>query len=80
MSTAANFGILFRYFGFRYLNWTLASIVGLTATVTLIQAIELARRVSTKAQEGEGFSVITMSMLNIPAVICLLYTSDAADE
>ena len=69
MSTAANFGILFRYFGFRYLNWTLASIVGLTATVTLIQAIELARRVSTKAQEGEGFSVITMSMLNIPAVI-----------
>ena len=42
MNGAANFGILFRYFGFRYLNWVLASIIGLTATVTLIQAIELA--------------------------------------
>ncbi len=24
MNGAANFGILFRYFGFRYLNWVLA--------------------------------------------------------
>ena len=69
MSGVANFGILFRYFGFRYLNWVLASIIGLTATVTLIQAIELARRVSTKIQDGDSFNVITMSMLNIPAVI-----------
>ena len=69
MNGAANFGILFRYFGFRYLNWVLASIIGLTATVTLIQAIELARRVSTKLQDGDSFNVVTMSMLNIPAVI-----------
>ena len=69
MNGAANFGILFRYFSFRYLNWVLASIIGLTATVTLIQAIELARRVSTKLQDGESFNIVTMSMLNIPAVI-----------
>ena len=71
MSGVANFGILFRYFGFRYLNWVLASIIGLTATVTLIQSIELARRVSTKIQDGDSFNVITMSMLNIPGMFSI---------
>ena len=69
MIGAAPFGILFRYFGFRYLGWVFASIAGLTATVTLIQAIELARRASNKLQDGETINVITMSMLNLPAVI-----------
>lgn len=69
MNGTAPFGILFRYFGFRYLGWVFASIVGLTATVTLIQAIELARRASAKLQEGEAINVVTMSMLNLPSVI-----------
>ena len=44
MIATAPFGILFRYFGLRYIGWLMISIVGLTSTVTLIQAIELARR------------------------------------
>ena len=48
MNSTAPVGILFRYFGFRYLGWVFASVMGLTATVTLIQAIELARRASSK--------------------------------
>lgn len=63
------FGILFRYFGLRYLGWLMISIVGLTATVTLIQAIELARRASTKLQDGQSINIVGMSLLNIPAVI-----------
>ena len=69
MNSMATLGILFRYFGFRYLGWVFASIMGLTATVTLIQAIELARRASSKLQDGESINVIAMSMLNLPAVI-----------
>jgi len=69
MIAAAPFGILFRYFGLRYLGWMMISIVGLTATVTLIQAIELARRASTKLQDGQSINIVSMSLLNIPAVI-----------
>ena len=45
------------------------SIIGLTATVTLIQAIELARRASTKLQDGQSINIVGMSLLNIPSVI-----------
>ena len=69
MIAAAPLGILFRYFGFRYLGWVFVSVLGLSATVTLIQAIELARRASTKLHEGETINVVTMSMLNLPSVI-----------
>ena len=69
MIAAAPFGILFRYFGLRYLGWLMISIIGLTATVTLIQAIELARRASTKLQDGQSINIVGMSLLNIPSVI-----------
>jgi len=69
MIATAPFGILFRYFGLRYLGWLMISIVGLTATVTLVQAIELARRASTKLQDGQSINVVGMSLLNIPSVI-----------
>jgi len=69
MIASAPFGIMFRYFGLRYLSWQLISLVGLTATVTLIQAIELARRASTKLQDGQSINIVGMSLLNIPAVI-----------
>ncbi|PDH57220.1 MAG: hypothetical protein CNE93_05635 [SAR116 cluster bacterium MED-G06] len=69
MIATAPFGILFRYFGLRYIGWLMISIVGLTSTVTLIQAIELARRASNKLQEGQSINVVGMSLLNIPSVI-----------
>jgi len=69
MIATAPFGLLFRYFGLRYLGWLLVSITGLTATVTLIQAIELARRASTKLQDGQSINIVGMSLLNIPSVI-----------
>ena len=69
MIATAPFGILFRYFGLRYLGWLMISIVGLTSTVTLIQAIELARRASTKLQDGQSINIVGMSLLNVPAVI-----------
>lgn len=69
MIATAPFGILFRYFGLRYIGWLMISITGLTATVTLIQAIELARRASTKLQDGQSINIVGMSLLNIPSVI-----------
>ena len=69
MMASAPFGILFRYFGLRYLGWLMISIIGLTSTVTLIQAIELARRASTKLQDGQSINIVGMSLLNIPSVI-----------
>lgn len=69
MMASAPFGILFRYFGLRYLGWLMISIIGLTSTVTLVQAIELARRASTKLQDGQSINIVGMSLLNIPSVI-----------
>ena len=61
-------GTLFRYFGGRYLAWVVASGVGLTIVVSLIHAVELARRSSTK-QTAEDISVLNLVLLNIPTVI-----------
>ncbi|MGC6454073.1 MAG: LptF/LptG family permease [Candidatus Puniceispirillaceae bacterium] len=69
MIGAAPFGIMFRYFGLRYLGWLMVSIIGLASTVTLIQAIELARRASTKLQDGQSINIVGMSLLNLPSVI-----------
>jgi len=69
MMATAPFGLLFRYFGLRYIGWLLISIFGLTSTVTLIQAIELARRASNKLQDGQTINIVGMSLLNIPSVI-----------
>ncbi|MEL0196345.1 MAG: LptF/LptG family permease, partial [Rhodobiaceae bacterium] len=61
-------GTLFRYFGGRYVGWILASGVGLTLVVSLIQAVELARRSSNK-QMAEDVSILNLVLLNIPTVI-----------
>lgn len=61
-------GTLFRYFGGRYLAWVLASGIGLTIIVSLIQAVELARRSSTR-QTAEDVSILNLVLLNIPTVI-----------
>lgn len=61
-------GTLFRYFGGRYAAWILASGVGLTIVVSLIQAIELSRR-SSNRQTVEDVSVLNLVLLNIPTVI-----------
>lgn len=61
-------GTLFRYFGSRYLAWVMASGVGLTIVVSLIQAVELARR-SSNRQTTEDVGILNLVLLNIPAVI-----------
>ena len=66
------FDILFRYFGLHYVLWVATSVLGLAGIVTLIQSVELMRRVSNKIQEPENFSVVGMAILNIPGVIDLI--------
>ena len=61
-------GTLFRYFGSRYLAWIMASGVGLTIIVSLIQAVELVRR-SSNRQTADDVSILNLVLLNIPTVI-----------
>ena len=61
-------GTLFRYFAARYLAWVVASSVGLTIVVSLIHAVELARRSSTK-QAAEDVSILNLVLLNTPTII-----------
>ena len=61
-------GTLFRYFGGRYLAWVAASGIGLTIIVSLIQAVELTRRSSTR-QTADDISILNLVLLNIPTVI-----------
>ncbi len=72
MNRVVLFGILFRYFGTRYLLWVAIAIAGLTAIVSLIQTVELMRRLSTHQEEAAEISVITLALLNIPTVIELV--------
>ena len=72
MNRLVLFGILFRYFGARYLTWVAIAVAALTSIVSLIQTIELMRRVSTHQDETSDVSVITMAFLNIPSVIELI--------
>ena len=73
------FSILFRYFGRRYLIWFGISLAVLITVISLIQSIELMRRLSGREVQINDFSVTTMALLNIPAVIelCLPFALQA---
>ena len=68
MIGTATSGTLFRYFGGRYAAWILASGIGLTIVVSLIHAVELARR-SSNRQTADEISILNLVLLNIPTVI-----------
>ncbi|MDA7792385.1 LptF/LptG family permease [bacterium] len=69
MSRIALFGILFRYFAKRYLAWTTLCVAGLTAIVSIIQTVELIRRVSVLKTEPVEVNYMAMAMLNVPTVV-----------
>ena len=46
MSQFAPFGTLFRYFAMRFVAWITLCLFGLAAIISLIQTVELIRRVS----------------------------------
>ena len=69
MSRMSIFGLLFRYFAKRHLLWTGLCLFGLTAIVSIIQAVELIRRVSVLKNNNVEVNFLILSMLNLPAVI-----------
>ncbi|MFL2841133.1 MAG: hypothetical protein ACJ0BH_00385 [Candidatus Puniceispirillaceae bacterium] len=46
MSQFAPFGTLFRYFAWRFVGWITLCLLGLASIISLIQTVELVRRVS----------------------------------
>ncbi|MEK9611669.1 MAG: LptF/LptG family permease [Alphaproteobacteria bacterium] len=69
MSRMSVFGLLFRYFAKRHLFWTGLCLLGLTAVVSIIQTVELIRRVSVLKNNTVEVNFLMLSMLNLPAVI-----------
>ena len=69
MSRMSVFGLLFRYFAKRHLFWTGLCLLGLTAVVSIIQTVELIRRVSILKNNTVEVNFLMLSMLNLPAVI-----------
>ncbi|MEK9926294.1 MAG: LptF/LptG family permease, partial [Alphaproteobacteria bacterium] len=71
MTRLVMFGILFRYFTKRYLAWVLLCLVCLTAVVSLIDTVELIRRVSV-LKTGIDVNFGLMTLLNIPNVMSVV--------
>ena len=69
MSQFAPFGTLFRYFALRFVGWITLCLLGLAAIISLIQTIELVRRVSVLNAPIPDISFFNMAVLNLPAVI-----------
>jgi len=69
MSRLAPFGTLFRYFAKRYFGWVALCLVGLTAVVSIIQTIELIRRVSIQKNVTAEINYILLTLLNVPTVM-----------
>ncbi len=69
MSHFVPFGTLFRYFALRFLSWILLCLFGLTSIISLIQTIELLRRVNVLKGDVPDVNFIEMALLNTPKVI-----------
>jgi len=69
MSQFVPFGTLFRYFALRFLGWVLLCLFGLASIISLIQTIELVRRVSVLTRDVPDVNFIEMALLNLPKVI-----------
>ena len=69
MSQFVPFGTLFRYFAVRFVAWITLCLLSLTIIISLIQTVELARRVSVHSETAKDISFINMALLNFPAVI-----------
>ena len=69
MSQFAPFGTLFRYFALRFVGWITLCLLGLASIISLIQAVELVRRVSVLTSPPPDINFLKMALLNLPAVI-----------
>ena len=69
MSQFAPFGTLFHYFAMRFVAWITLCLFGLAAIISLIQTVELIRRVSVLNNTKPDVNFLNMAILNLPAVI-----------
>lgn len=69
MSHLAPFGTLFRYFAARYVGWVGLCLFGLAMIISLIQTVELVRRVSVRSVGNDEISYVKLAFLNLPSVI-----------
>ena len=72
MSQFAPFGTLFRYFALRFAGWVCLCLVGLVSIISLIQTIELVRRVSVLTRNVPDVNYVGMAALNIPNVMHMI--------
>jgi lipopolysaccharide export system permease protein len=72
MSQFAPFGTLFRYFAFRFIGWICLCLFSLVAIISLIQTIELVRRVSVLTRDVPDVNYLAMALLNIPNVMHMI--------
>mgnify|MGYP001058950612 FL=1 len=72
MSQFAPFGTLFRYFALRFVGWITLCLLGLASIISLIQTVELVRRVSVLTSPPPDINFLKMALLNLPAVIELI--------
>ena len=68
----APFGTLFRYFALRFVGWVTLCLLGLASIISLIQTVELVRRVSVLTSAPPDINFLKMALLNLPAVIELI--------
>ena len=69
MSQFAPFGTLFRYFALRFAGWVCFCLFGLVSIISLIQTIELVRRVSVLTRTVPDINYVGMAALNTPNVV-----------
>ena len=69
MSQFAPFGTLFRYFALRFVGWITLCLLGLVSIISLIQTVEIVRRVSVLTSSPHDINFLKMALLNLPAVI-----------
>ena len=72
MSQFAPFGTLFRYFALRFAGWVCLCLFGLISIISLIQTIELVRRVSVLTRTVPDINYVGMAALNIPNVMHMI--------
>ena len=72
MSQFAPFGTLFRYFALRFAGWVCLCLFGLVSIISLIQTIELVRRVSVLTRTIPDVNYVGMAALNIPNVMHMI--------
>ncbi len=69
MSRMSVFGLLFRYFAKQHLFWTSLCLLGLTTVVSIVQTVELIRRVSVLKNNNIDVNFLMLSMLNVPTIL-----------